>query len=86
MRSGANGAQPLQKLVMYSFRESGGIVRWAIWDVLAKSPASVVCFGLKWDKEEFLGWKEASGKRNAYFIEGDFSSAITGMQSRFAAG
>lgn len=55
-----------------------------IWDVLAKSPASVTYFGLKWDRDEFLVWKEASGKRNAYFVEGDFSSAIRGMQSRLA--
>ena len=53
-----------------------------IWDVLAKSTASVTYFGLKWDRDEFLAWKEGSGKRNAYFVEGDFSSAIGGMKSR----
>lgn len=55
-----------------------------IWDVLAKSPANVTYFGLKWDSEEFRGWKEASGKKNAYFIESDFSSSIGFMRSRLA--
>lgn len=53
-----------------------------IWDVLAKSQASVTYFGLKSDSDEFLVWKEESGKKNAYFVEGNFSSAIGGMKSR----
>lgn len=53
-----------------------------IWNVLAKSLANVTYFGMMGDKDEFLAWKEASAKRNAYFIESDFSSAIMGMKSR----
>ncbi|WP_211232097.1 hypothetical protein [Pseudoduganella violaceinigra] len=55
-----------------------------IWEVLAKSPAQVTYFGLKWDLDEFHSWKEATGKKNAYFVESDFSSSIGVMESRLA--
>ena len=53
-----------------------------IWGVIAKSAANVTYFGLNSDRDEFLDWKEASRKRNAYFVESDFTSAIRTMQRR----
>jgi len=51
-----------------------------IWDVLATSSADVTYFGLNFDKNEFLEWKVSASKKNAYFIESDFSSAIKSME------
>lgn len=53
-----------------------------IWDTLSKSKANVTYFGLKADKYEFIEWKEKSAKKNSYFIECDFPSAIEIIEKR----
>lgn len=54
-----------------------------IWgDALSKAEGNVTYFGLEGDRDAFFSWKEASRKRNAYFIEGDFSHARRSIASR----
>jgi hypothetical protein len=55
-----------------------------LWDVLGKSKAKVVYFGLDGDREGFFDWKHAAKKKEAYFVNGYFSDAIDSMKRRLA--
>jgi len=47
-----------------------------IWRVLGEAKAAVTYFGLAGDKAAFLEWKEASSKRNAYFVQARFHESV----------
>lgn len=47
-----------------------------IWTPLSNAKGDLFYFGLGADKELFHAWKEASKKRNAYFVEADFAAAV----------
>jgi hypothetical protein len=53
-----------------------------IWAPLSKTKADLFYFGLGDDQESFGAWKEASKKRNAYFVEADFSAAVPAISRR----
>ncbi len=53
-----------------------------IWTPLSMTKAEVFYFGLTGDRESFGTWKEASKKRNAYFVEADFSAAVSEISRR----
>jgi len=53
-----------------------------IWTPLSTTHADIFYFGLETDRESFGRWKEASKKRNVYFVESDFSSSIPGISQR----
>lgn len=53
-----------------------------LWDTLASTRANLTYFGLPGDHDEFSEWKETSKKRNASFIEGDFSFAVNFIGNR----
>ncbi len=47
-----------------------------IWEPISATKADVFYFGLRSDRKSFDEWKETSGKKNACFIESDFSAAL----------
>jgi hypothetical protein len=53
-----------------------------IWAPLSRTEADVFYFGLGADYESFGLWKEASKKRNAYFVEADFVTAVPHIARR----
>ncbi len=53
-----------------------------IWTPLSMTKADVFYFGLEADRESFGLWKDASKKRNAYFVESDFLSAVPEISHR----
>lgn len=53
-----------------------------IWTPLSTTKADVFYFGLAGDHESFGTWKETSKKRNAYFVEANFSVAVPEISRR----
>ena len=53
-----------------------------IWTPLSVTKADMFYFGLASDREAFGTWKDASKKRNAYFVEADFSVAVPEISRR----
>jgi hypothetical protein len=53
-----------------------------IWIPLSKSKGDLFYFGLGGDRESFGVWQEISKKRNAYFVEADFSAAVPAISQR----
>lgn len=47
-----------------------------IWQKIGESKADVFYFGFESDEQEFIKWKQASGKGNAYFMNSNFSNAV----------
>jgi len=53
-----------------------------IWDTLGKSKSDLFYFGYKSSERDFMQWKGAYQKRNAYFIEADFDSSVDIIKKR----
>lgn len=53
-----------------------------IWAPISTAKGDVFYFGLRGDRESFDAWKEASKKRNAYFVEADFAAAVSEISRR----
>ena len=53
-----------------------------IWGVLGKTSARVTYFGQISDRPSFLAWKEASGKKAAYFELATFQESISKMRNK----
>ena len=53
-----------------------------IWKPISTTKGDVFYFGLRGDRESFETWKETSKKRNAYFVETDFSAAVPEISRR----
>lgn len=53
-----------------------------IWAPLSMTKADVFYFGLAGDRESFGMWKDTSKKRNAYFVETEFSAAVPEISRR----
>lgn len=53
-----------------------------IWTPLTACSADLFYFGLESDREAFERWGEVSKKKNAYFVEADFSTAVPMISRR----
>jgi hypothetical protein len=53
-----------------------------VWDPISRTKGDVLYFGLRSGRASFDAWKEASKKRNAYFIEADFAAAAPEISRR----
>lgn len=53
-----------------------------IWAPISATRGDVFYFGLRGDRESFDTWKEASKKKNAYFVEADFAAAVPEISRR----
>jgi hypothetical protein len=53
-----------------------------IWGTLAKTRASVTYFGRSPDMPDYLAWKAASAKKNAFFIQETFSECVNTIKTR----
>lgn len=47
-----------------------------VWKVISSSEATVAYFGFESDKPAFMDWLNESGKKDAFFHQADFKSAI----------
>ncbi|EAT12495.1 hypothetical protein HF888_12250 [Bermanella marisrubri] len=54
-----------------------------VWDIIGKSKAKVWYVGFSSDKSSFDVWKSNHKKKNAFFIESDFSKCIDILKKRF---
>jgi hypothetical protein len=53
-----------------------------IWGPLSRTSAAIHYFGRKSAENAFLTWKDASGRKNRYFIESDFADAVDMIAAR----
>lgn len=53
-----------------------------IWGILANTKAKVTYFGFPNDQHSFNDWKLSNNKKNAYFINANFSECISTIKSR----
>lgn len=53
-----------------------------IWEPLTACSADTFYFGLESDREDFERWKEGSKKKNSYFVQAVFSSAVQMISRR----